>query len=183
MNRWDEETMGAAEHKSLFEQIYTQYYDTVYKYVLTSLGFDYAAAGDCMQDIFTLLIQKADVVTAHPNPGGFFIVTAKNYIKKYQVKMADGFKKTAPLDETLRELSYEEDLDRIFERADDVEILKAEILKRLSFGELNLYELFYERNLRIAEIAKRLKISEANVKVRLFRLRIKVKDMVRELFL
>ena len=175
--------MRAVEYKmSPFEHLYTQYYDTVYKYVLASLGFDYTAAGDCMQDICALLLQKSDALASHPNPGGFFIVTAKNYIKKYKADMASRAKKTAPLDDSFHELRYEENLDAIFTQVDDVERLKAEILQRLNQNEMDLYEMFYEKKLRIASISASLNLSEANVKVRLFRLRLKVKDMVRELF-
>lgn len=170
-------------NKKLFEDIYAKYHDTVYKYILVSLGFDHSISDDCMQDVILLLLQKADKVIEHPNPGGFFIVTAKNYIKKYKTTIAANSKKITSLEENSFELSYEEKFEDMFEKNDDVELLKREILQRLDHNEMSLYEMFYERKLTISKISENLNISEGNVKVRLFRLRMKVKNMVRELFL
>lgn len=168
--------------KKLLEGIYAEHYQTVYKYVLVSLDFNYPMTDDCMQDIFMLLLEKADKVVEHPNPGGFFIVTAKNYIKKYKTTMSKQAKKVTTLAE-MPVLKYEEDFDQIFEHNADVEMLKKELLKRLNHNEMFIYGLFYEKGISISEISKTLHVSEGNVKVRLYRLRIKVKKMVRELFL
>jgi RNA polymerase sigma factor (sigma-70 family) len=162
---------------SLFEEIYARYHNTVYKYVLVSLGFDAGLADDCMQDIYVLLLEKKDRVEKHPNPGGFFIVTARNYIMKYR---------TALQERTGRQVAYD---DRVIPAREDLpdddtdyDLIKDGLLAKLTYNERKLYGLFYERGLSAAEAAKYLGITEGNVKVRLFRLRVNVKKLVREIY-
>ncbi len=160
---------------SLFYDIYARYNGTVYKYVLVSLGFDAGLADDCMQDIYLLLLEKSERVERHPNPGGFFIVTARNYIKKYRAGNRAG--RFTPLDD--RHVPGREDVP---EDDTNYDLIKDELLQRLTKQERQLYDAFYERGLSVAEIARCQRITEGNVKVRLFRLRVKVKKMVREIY-
>lgn len=161
------------------DSLYKQHKETVYKYILVSLGYNHDMANDCMQDVLVLLLQKKDAISAHPNPAGFFIVTARNYIKRYKTAQYNHSKTLVPLDETAN-LSYDDDL--LYEALPDTDKLKSAILQRLNRNEIYLYELFYERGYSVTDTAKRLNITEGNAKVRLFRLRIKVKQMVQELF-
>jgi RNA polymerase sigma factor (sigma-70 family) len=161
------------------DNIYNQYKETVYKYILVSLGFNHDMANDCMQDILVLLLEKKEIVSSHSNPGGFFIVTARNYIKRYKTAQYNYAKTLAPLDDNI---SYHDDLHHLYEIFPDTDILKSTILQRLNHKEIQLYELFYEQRHSVTNTAKRLEISESAAKVRLFRLRIKVKEMIQELF-
>ncbi|MCL1842558.1 MAG: sigma-70 family RNA polymerase sigma factor [Defluviitaleaceae bacterium] len=163
-----------------FDNLYNQYKETIYKYILVSLGFNYDLANDCIQDVFVLLLEKKEIIASHPNPGGFFIVTARNYIKRYKTDQYNYAKKIMPLEDN--GLQYHDDLQNIYENYPDTETLKSTILQRLSQKELQLYELFYEQQFSVAEIAKRLSITEGNAKVRLFRLRLKVREHVCEIF-
>jgi len=165
---------------SFFENLYSQHKETIYKYILVSLGFNYDMANDCMQDVFVLLLEKKEIISAHPNPGGFFIVTARNYIKRYKTAQYDYAKKIMPLEDNC--LTYDDDFQNIYENLPDTEILKSTIIQRLNHKEIQLYEFFYEHQLSVTDTAKRLDITESNTKVRLFRLRLKVKEMVREIF-
>jgi RNA polymerase sigma factor (sigma-70 family) len=166
----------------LFEDLYNRHRDTVYKYILVSLGFNNDLADDCLQDVFELLLQKKDVVSQHPNPGGFFIITARNFIKRYKTAQYNRTKKLLPLDEKTATQVHYDDMDNVFNSLPDTNTLKATLLQRLNENEQSLYEAFYEQGCSVAETAKRLSISESNTKVRLFRLRIKVKQMVQEMF-
>jgi RNA polymerase sigma factor (sigma-70 family) len=165
----------------MFDSLYNRHKDTVYKYVLVSLGFNHDMADDCMQDILMVLLQKHETILAHPNPGGFFIVTARNFIKRYKTAQYNHARRTAPLDEKVNHLSYQVDFQEIFNTMPDTEILKKRIIERLNDKEAGLYELFYERGFSVADTAQRLHLSESNVKVRLFRLRNKVRQMVKEI--
>ena len=166
----------------LFENLYNKHKETVYKYILVSLNFNHDLANDCMQDVFLLLLHKQEVVLAHPNPGGFIIVTARNFIKRHKTAQYNHAKKLAPLDDKTAGLVYHDDLRHIYNTLPDTETLKSSILQRLNNKEISLYSFFYERGFTVADIAMRLNITENNVKVRLFRLRIKVKQMVQEMF-
>jgi RNA polymerase sigma-70 factor (ECF subfamily) len=166
----------------LFNEIYLKHSKTVYMYVLVSLNYDNDLADDVIQDVFSLALQKLEVVLSHPNPGGFLIVTAKNYIQKYRASLKKSSKLTSPLDGSSSELSYCEDFDSIFEKKADIDELKREVLAKLSAKEITVYDMFYERKYSVYETAKRLGITENNVKVRLFRLRAKVRNMVKDIF-
>jgi DNA-directed RNA polymerase specialized sigma24 family protein len=133
-----------------------------------------------MQDIFVLLLEKKEIVSSHPNPGGFFIITARNYIKRYKTDQYNYAKKIMPLED--KGLIYDSDFQNIYENLPDTETLKLKILQRLNQKEIQLYELFYEQQFSVADTAKRLNITEGNAKVRLFRLRLKVKELVQEIF-
>lgn len=171
----------ACQTDTWFEIIYEKYHITVYKYVLASLRYNRDLADDCMQDIVTLMLQKKDKIYHHPNPGGFFMVTARNYVCKYIVTIANNNRVLKPLDEHISSFSYEENPDAHLIEASietDIDLLKAEVLTRLTHDELTIYQLFYEDNQPVSKIALNLKISVSNVKVRLFRLRIKVKKLI-----
>ena len=173
------ETVESKENKmDLFNKIYSKHYDTVFKYTLVSLNNNIDLANDCMQDIASLALKKLDTVINHPNPGGFLIVTAKNYIQKHKALIQKNNKLTVSFDETMTNVAYEEDFDRIFEERVNIDKLKEEILCELNSAEIGLYCLFYEKKLSVRQTAQNLKISESNVKVRLFRLRVKVRKMV-----
>ena len=166
----------------LFDNLYNQHRETIYKYILVSLGFNHDMASDCMQDVLVLLLEKREIVSSHPNPGGFFIATARNYIKRYKTTCYKRDTILAPLNDKAAEISYYDDLQHIYDSLPDTDTLKTTILQRLNHKEAQLYELFYEHGYSISETSKRLNISEGATKVRLFRLRIKVKEMVQELF-
>ena len=60
--------------------------------------------------------------------------------------------------------------------------MKDKLLANLSEKELLLYNLFYERKLKIKEIAQRENTTEAAVKMRLMRLRNKIYDKMKGFF-
>ncbi|MDR0272363.1 MAG: sigma-70 family RNA polymerase sigma factor [Clostridiales bacterium] len=171
--------MNCCENKT-FDDMYARYNKTVYKYVLVSLECNHDRADDCMQDIYAVLLQKTEEIMVHPNPGGFFIVTARNFIKKYKTAQAVNAVRCIPLEKTAPFLRYEEDFS-IPEDVDE-QLLKTEILRHLDDKEISLYTMFYEQKFSVAEISVRLRITEGNVKVRLYRLRLKVKNKVKEIF-
>ena len=92
----------------LFNNIYAKHHQTVFSYVLVSLNNDHDLAKDCMQDILALILQKLDTIVDHPNPGGFFIITAKNYILKYRTARQRDLNRTVPYDEGMKGASYKD---------------------------------------------------------------------------
>lgn|GEM_PF-1765528 len=171
--------MTGNNHKmELFNSVYAKHCDTVFTYILISLNHNKDLANDCMQDTAELIMQKIDTVINHPNPGGFFIVTAKNYIHKYKAMQRKNYMKSVPFDETMSGAAYEVNFDRLIEGRINIKGFKQEILNKLDDNEFALYSMFYEKKMSVSKIAQNLRITEGNVKVRLFRLRVKVKKMV-----
>ncbi len=171
------------EQEDCLQAIYNKYSQTVYKYILVSLDFNESYADDCMQDVYLAVCIKKDTVIEHPNPGGFIIVTARNFVKKYRAKMQKSAMHTVALDETVANtLTYEVNFNEFMDNSVDIDNLKKQFLGMLSEKDLYLYSMFYEKKYSVAKISTILKITESNVKVRLFRLRLTVKEHVKKAF-
>ena len=69
-----------------FEELYTNCYWLVYRYVRHMVEKDLAAAEDVTQEVFLVAYQKWQEVRRHPNQKGFLLLTAKNKLKKLQPK-------------------------------------------------------------------------------------------------
>ena len=65
-----------------FEELYTNCYWLVYRYVRHMIEKDLAAAEDVTQEVFLVAYQKWQEVRRHPNQKGFLLLTAKNKLKK-----------------------------------------------------------------------------------------------------
>lgn len=66
-----------------FEELYTNCYWLVYRYVRHMVEKDLAAAEDVTQEVFLVAYQKWQEVRRHPNQKGFLLLTAKNKLKKW----------------------------------------------------------------------------------------------------
>ena len=66
-----------------FEELYTNCYWLVYRYVRHMIEKDLAAAEDVTQEVFLVAYQKWQEVRRHPNQKGFLLLTAKNKLKKW----------------------------------------------------------------------------------------------------
>lgn len=164
-----------------FEELYKKHYETVYKYILVALNFDHALADDCLQDVFATVYAKMEVVMEHKNPGGFIVITARNFIYKYRHRLSLTQKYTTGFDEAQQSiLAYEEDFAGVLEKDIDIEKLKQNFIGMLKENDLLLYMMFYEKKYKVAKISKLLNITENSVKVRLYRLRLSVKKLVRQ---
>ena len=67
-----------------FEELYTNCYWLVYRYVRHMVEKDLAAAEDVTQEVFLVAYQKWQEVRRHPNQKGFLLLTAKNKLKKLE---------------------------------------------------------------------------------------------------
>ena len=81
-----------------FEELYTNCYWLVYRYVRHMVEKDLAAAEDVTQEVFLVAYQKWQEVRRHPNQKGFLLLTAKNKLKKWyeQQGKIQGRKKKLP---------------------------------------------------------------------------------------
>ncbi len=66
-----------------FEELYTNCYWLVYRYVRRMVEKDLTAAEDVTQEVFLVAYQKWQEVRRHPNQKGFLLLTAKNKLKKW----------------------------------------------------------------------------------------------------
>jgi RNA polymerase sigma-70 factor (ECF subfamily) len=170
--------------RGFFEQLCVDYYEKILRYLYGVLD-DETAAKDCTQDVFLIACQKVDVLSAHPNPGGFLFQTAKNLAHKSR---REGFK------QMLNELRTEAAADALTAKladanADIEKVLDEEInegdyieavLGRLSEDKRNLYTFYYINKQTMAGIAARLGVEEPAVRMRYVRLRREIKTIIAE---
>ena len=158
-----------------FEELYTNCYWLVYRYVRHMVEKDLAAAEDVTQEVFLVADQKWQEVRRHPNQKGFLLLTAKNKLKKWyeqqgkiQTEGSGQEEKAARRPDSGQEGYYVQAewnafLEQIF-----------------SMQELLIWKFYYENGFSCAEIGEKIGISESNTKVKLFRMRQKLKSCMEE---
>ena len=134
-----------------FEELYTNCYWLVYRYVRHMVEKDLAAAEDVTQEVFLVAYQKWQEVRRHPNQKGFLLLTAKNKLKKWYEQQGK------------IQAEWNAFLEQIF-----------------SMQELLIWKFYYENGFSCAEIGEKIGISESNTKVKLFRMRQKLKSCMEE---
>lgn len=143
------------------ELIIDEYAGYVFKIVDNILGntLTYQDKEEVVSDTFYLLWKNQNKIDT--NLKAYLSVIARNAsydkLKKYKF--------TTPIDDNM---GYENDFDAILE-------IK-EKLKKLSLEELNIFELFYLKGLKIKEISKITNKSTSALKIMLYRLRKKLKE-------
>ncbi len=161
-----------------FEQLCVEYYEKILRYLYGALG-DQTAARDCTQEVFLTACQKAEILSQHPNPGGFLFQTAKNLACKNR---RESFR------HMLRELSNQEELEEIVDINAGIEsVLDSQVdefayietvLSKLTDEKRKLYSLYYLNKNSMAEIAQLLGLEETAVRMRYVRLRREIQTIV-----
>lgn len=152
-----------------FEDLYTDCYWLVYRYVRRMVEKDLAAAEDLTQEVFLVAFQKWEEVLRHPNQKGFLLLTAKNKLKKWYER---------------QEKIQEEQVAQKPDAVQEGDYIRAEwnafLEEIFSIQELLIWKFFYESGFSCAEIGEKMGISESNTKVKLFRMRQKLKSCMEE---
>lgn len=143
------------------ETIIDEYASYVFKIVdnITRNTLSYQDKEEIVSDTFYLLWKNQDKIST--NLKSYLSVIARNasYDKLRKYKF------TTPICDNM---GYDFDFDTILE-------IK-EKLKKLTLEELEIFELFYLKGLKVKEISKSLNKSTSAIKVILYRLRKKIKE-------
>lgn len=143
------------------ETIIDEYASYVFKIVDNIIGntLSYQDKEEIVSDTFYLLWKNQDKIST--NLKSYLSVIARNasYDKLRKYKF------TTPICDNM---GYDFDFDTILE-------IK-EKLKKLTLEELEIFELFYLKGLKVKEISKNLNKSTSATKVILYRLRKKIKE-------
>lgn len=161
--------------EQFFEELCAAHYENVLRYLFRTLR-DESAARDTAQEVFLTACGKRRELMAHPNPGGWLFLTARNLAKKAKReayrRMAEG-----PPDE-LRDL---EDWGSLVELALDREIDETRYVEQVLSGldpeKRRLYALYYLRGRSMKEIAAELDADEPAVRMRFVRLRREIRQL------
>lgn len=163
--------------EQFLQQIYDEYADHLYRYALSRLKHSHNDAVDCVQQVFLTATIKAAQLKTHPNIGGWLMQTMNHYLHQYYRQQRI---RPLPLSNAENELTPFP-ADNIFSNSEIAEY-KQVILHSLSEREQTLYVLFYEQAVPIKEIALIDGVSEMAIKMRLYRLRIKITDVINNIF-
>lgn len=181
------------------EELFAENYDRLFRYCMAKLDSDKQASADCVGDVFLLAKNRAEELSAHPDPVGFLYKAASNYARNAAKKKRRRKRKLVSLDRMLESFGFSEDTSAAGETkfariipadgrsgtpTDDSKLAQAreELLRGLRPDERTIFAMYYDEGLTTDEIAGRLGISKDAVRMRLFRIGDKLKAAVRERF-
>ena len=152
-----------------FVELYTKYYDTIYKYVRRKVP-DSGLAEDVTQETFCTALTKMDVLRVHPKPIGWLMKTAQNKISELYAVRPD------PENET--DIDYVE----IGTTEDGYERSEIEMVLRTSLSEEDRLRIirYYLDGLRIPEMAELENTTTGNVSVRIHRSMKKLAEVLKD---
>ncbi len=141
------------------------------------------AIEDCMQEIFLALSHSLQNGTVIAYPKAWLTKVADNIIKDFYEKECTAVKRTVPYDVKKlerTEIFYpDEDLTSLSE--EQISQLKEEVFLRLTDYEQKLLHDRYAEKKSFAEIAGEQNTNENNIRQRLYRLKKKVKEIIKQL--
>ncbi|EHQ90134.1 RNA polymerase sigma factor [Desulfosporosinus youngiae] len=139
---------------------------------------------ECTQNTFLEAWKQISKLKNHPNVEGWLYATARNlinnsyrnmYIKKrHEVSIDDNI--TGALTE------LDDDLEKLFNNTLDPDKISAEILGKLKQSEYDLYLDYYKDNMSVTELSKKHDISATAMTTRIYRLKKKIKNIIRAYF-
>ena len=139
---------------------------------------------ECTQNTFLEAHKQISKLKNHPNVEGWLYTTARNlinnsyrsmYIKKrHEVSIDDN------ISGALTELDNE--LEKLFNSTIDLDKLCVEILDKLQPSEYDLYIDYYKRNMSISDLSKKHDISATAMTTRIYRLKKKIRNIIRDYF-
>ena len=161
----------------LLEEYCRQYKESLYKYAYLRTGHDKTAADDCVQDAFMIIYRKMKKGEEFAQPKAFLYRTVDNLIKEHLRNV----KKQQKINEKMLNNSVAREFN-IFEHIDphtEAEIINS-ALNEMNDTEKILYKRKYIENKNVREIAEEYKISVTAVTTRLYRIRQKVEEKVKQ---
>ncbi len=173
--------MGEAVNQTVtFKELYDRYYLPLYKYCYARLNGDSHAAEDCVQDSYTVFLEKTGKNEEISHPAAFLYRTADNFILRRKAENARALSKTEPFDGSERAPEVKDPED--FTQKVDFELCTQKLNEDLSVEEKELFSLRFLDDLSVSQISQRLDVSIPTVTMRLKRLRKKCKKTLVELF-
>ncbi len=139
---------------------------------------------ECTQNTFLEARKQFSKLKSHPNIEGWLYTTARNLINNSYRSMYIKKRKEVILDDNFSSTltSLDDELERIIDDSIDLDKLSVEILNKLSKNEYELYTDYYKNNMSVSDLAEKHDISSSAVTTRIYRLKKKTKNMVRDYF-
>ncbi len=172
---------------TFYEDLCNKYFKRIFLYCIKLVKGQEQFADfveECTQNTFLEARKQISKLKDHPNVEGWLYVTARNLInnsyrsmyikKKHEINIDDN------ISYTLAE--FDNDLEEIFNRTSDLDKICVEILDKLNPNEFELYLDYYKSNMSVTDLSKKHDISATAMTTRIYRLKKKIKNIVRAYF-
>jgi len=165
------------------EELYIKYYDRIYAYCKKRVKWQkkfHDIAEDCTQNTFLEAHRQISTLRSHPNIEGWLYLTARNMINNAFRSLYTKKQREIILDETVSNtlMQWDQELERLFKEAINLDHLCSEILGRLSMQEYELYTNYYKERMSVSSLSKRYGITATAVTTRIHRLKKKIKMII-----
>ena len=165
--------MKDSEIRSLFEQYYQSYYEEIYKFCLVKVQFRSEYAEDCCQNVFMTLYRKLCEGVTVEKPRAYLYTIAANYLHKtYDDIRKNDNDELVKLDAPQYSVKIEDSVES--------KLLLEKVATLLNEEERHLIHLRYEQGFSLDEIAAQLQISKLTLSKRIYRIRQKIRNGVKE---
>lgn len=175
------------KEQSFVRELVEKVYPSFRKQALSRLNYDEDLASECLLAVLETALKKAHTVAHHPKPEAWLAKTLQYCIKRAITGvMKSPEKRIAFIDiDTLSELlpgnrTAEPDDEPIAD--EEIAKHKEHILMQLTEAERITYNMRYENHLSTREISEKLDISEEAVRARIYRINVKLKLAIKNIF-
>lgn len=165
---------------ALCEELWSEYEPSLRRLCKFKLSSCPSEIDDVISDAYLALCDAVDKEKIINNPKSWLYGTVNNLIKLKYAEVARCKKTQVSLESVENELFYEIDLDEVKLSDEILEKLKDEVFNELNGAEQTLLTLIYLEKLKLREIAEILDTSQEAVKQKSYRLKRKIKLIVKE---
>lgn len=161
----------------LLEEYCQNYKTSLYKYAYLRTGHDKNAAEDCVQEAFVVIYKRLCKGEEFLQPKAFLYRTVDNFVKEYlkDLKKRQKIEEATTNEKAFFELPVFDNLDEQTEN----EIIKA-VFNEMNEKEKVIYRRRYIDKWNVRDIALEYNISVSTVTTRLYRIRQKAEEKVKQ---
>lgn len=182
--------MRQEDHKSdkdFFEDLCEQHFQRIYNYCKKLVKWQdqlINLAEECTQNTFLEARKQISELRGHPNIEGWLYTTARNQINNSYRSMYIKKRREVAFDDSITDTltGLDDELEKLFDSAIDLDKLSVEILNSLDKKEYQLYVDYYKNNMLVSALAEKHSISASAVTTRIYRLKKRIKKTVRDYF-
>lgn len=173
--------------EAFYELLCNQYFERIYSYCKRLVKgqaqfMDFVE--DCTQNTFLEARKQISHLRDHPNVEGWLYTTARNLINQSYRSMYVKKRHEVMMNENIANnlIEFDRELEELFNHIVDLDRLCADILSQLNANESDLYRDYYKNNMSVLELAKKYDVSGTAMTTRIYRLKKKIKHLVRDYF-
>lgn len=169
-----------SKNKNYCENLWKEYEPNLRKICSYKLASCPSEIDDVISNTYLALCKSINKGEIIDKPKAWLYATLNNFIKLKYAEMDKRKRVFVPLDAAEHELYYDVDFENVELDDDLIEQLRHEVLEELSVSDRTLYLLIYNKKLKFKNIAKILNSTESAIKQKHYRLKRKIKKIVRK---